>query len=185
MRTRTFAITCLGWLLILGGCSKVIRTDACSDQETNFATYKTFAFLDQSGKPARLDDPLAKTPDSRQAVRQIVESKLSEQGITRDRINDADFLIAIYAGDDDKLTAEMTRWHYSFGRHWHFEDDKSYTKGSLILDFFDNEENRLIWRGSIPGLVNDDGKLSGKTEEAISELLDTYPPDLQPRKSGF
>lgn len=185
MRRKAYIAISLGLLLTLGGCSKVVKTDICSDQGTNFSTYKTFAFLDQTGKPARLDDPFAKSPDSRQVVKQMVEQKLTEMGLTRDRINDADFLVAIYAGDDDQLRPEMQRWRYSFGQHWFFEDDRSYPKGALILDFFDAEDNRLFWRGAIFGIVRSDGGLTGKVGTAIPQLLDSYPPDFTPYKSPF
>jgi len=177
MARTILTLLCTGLLLIGAGCSKVINIDIRHDQQIDYLQYQTFAFLDQSGKPARLDDPFLKSPLARDTIRQIIEEELIERGFQRDRINDADFLIAIHAGTGDFLRQEMKRWHYSFARHWHFSDDIQYPGGTLILDFFDQGLNTAFWRGSAADMLKDNGGVSKDLRKAISKLLDAYPPE--------
>jgi hypothetical protein len=185
MSGKTLILLCTG-LMLFAGCSTVVKTDIRHDQQTNFADYRTFAFLDQSGKPARLNDPFITMPEARDSIRQMIESHLLERGFKRERINDADFLVAIHAGTDDLLNAEMKHWRYSFARHWHFADDISYPAGSLIIDFFDEEDNLVFWRGSAEQVFQSEDLISDKDKlrKAVSTVLDAYPPKRVPIDSS-
>jgi len=169
-----------GLLLVAAGCSAVINTRARHDRRTDFAEFKTFAFLDQTGKPARLNDPFMNRTDSREAVQKVIEESLTQRGFERDRINDAEFLIAVHAGTGDHLRPEMKRWHYRFGMAWHHTDNVIYPEGTLIIDFFSQEGGLLIWRGSAEEIVDRKGGFSGDMPKAVRQLIDAYPPKLQP-----
>ncbi len=183
MSKTTFTLLCTGLLLIAAGCATVINTEIYHDQQLDFSEYQTFAFLDQSGKPARLNDPFMNTPQVRDTIRQLIEAKMIERGFERVRINDADFLIAIHGGTGDYLREEMKRWRYGFSRHWNYTDDHIYPEGSLIIDFFDQEENTAFWRGSAGDILGGENEVSDDMRKAVSKLIDAYPPNKAPIES--
>jgi uncharacterized protein DUF4136 len=176
MSKTTFTILCAGLLLIGVGCSTVINTETQRDGETDFSKYETFAFVDQTGKPARLNDPFMSRPAFREQIRVTVEEQVAKRGLRKDTVDSADFLIAIHAGTDDYLRPEMKRWNYKFGRKWHHTDDRSYPPGSLIIDFIDREAMTLIWRGSAPEVLGGEDGVSKNLKRAVSRLIDAYPP---------
>ncbi|MCP4684365.1 MAG: DUF4136 domain-containing protein [bacterium] len=176
MTKTIFLLFCASLMVILVGCSKIIRTDIYYDQQMDFSQYHTFAFFDQSGKPARLPDPFLQTPGARDTISQTIENLLIKRGFRRDRINEADFLIAIHAGPDDYIRDEMKHWRYAYGNDWHLSDDRSFPQGTLILDFVDADVNTIFWRGSAPDVLIDKRAVPNDLESVISSLLGAYPP---------
>ena len=180
MSKTSLVIVTVGLLLAGFGCGSAMRTQICHAERIDLVEYQTYAFLDQSGKPARLDDPFMKTPDLRLQIREVIVEKMAERGFERARINEADFLIAIHAGSGDHLDDEMTRWRYRYAKYWHFEDDRSYPEGALILDFFDEGNNTLFWRGAAEDVLHGETEVTDDLKKAISKLLEAYPPQVPP-----
>jgi len=164
-------------LIIFAGCSKVIKTETFHDRQMDFSQYRSFAFFDQTGKPARLPDPFVNYAGAREAAKQIIETQLIDRGIRKERINEADFMIAIHAGSDDFLGPEMKHWRYSYGSHWHRDDNRSFPVGTLILDFVDADVNTVFWRGTAPDVLAADKAVPDNLQEVVARLLDDYPPE--------
>jgi hypothetical protein len=167
----------LAGLSIMTGCSSAVNIQVVHSQRFNPANYQTYAFMDQSGRPARPESIFMNNPELRLLLRDAIEEAMSERGFQRARINDADFLVVVEAGSGDKLRQEMKRWHYRYAMDWRYTDDLSYPPGTLLIDFVDQRENRVFWRGSAEGVLRGRTEITKAMRKAISKLIEAYPPE--------
>jgi hypothetical protein len=145
-----------------------IRTDY--DHHADFTKYKTYSW-------AKVDTP---DPLWNDRVKEAVDRALAAKGWSQ-----------VPSGGDVSLVAVgMTRekptletFYYGFGgwRWGGFGDATTYVEhyavGTLVVDMFDTNSKRLLWRGSASDVLSGKPeKDEKKLEKAVSKMFEHFPP---------
>jgi hypothetical protein len=167
-------------VLVFGfaSCSSV-RVTTDYDANTNFTSYKTFAFYKKGIDKAKISDL-----DKRRILRAI-EREMLAKGFTKS--NNPDVLISIFAKSRKKVNID-TRVGYS-DRFWYptyyYGRDRTritrQTEGTLFIDLIDTKNKKLLWQGIGSGALR--AKTGPKKEEKIqlfvNEILNEFPPEVK------
>lgn len=181
-KTSILAVCVLVWMAATLGCVKSYNTRVNYDQEVEFSTMKTFAWL----KPeAGVENPMELDKFTAIKVKKAIKEDLEGKGFNYSE-NNPDFLIVFYGSSEDKLTVihwsdpypawGYRGWHSGWGHHGDIYVEK-YKEGTLVIDVIASANQELIWRGSITGPVEERaGKLEKKLTKAVNIILLTFPP---------
>jgi len=176
---KTFSLLAL--LIIMSSCNSV-RVAADYDKNTNFDSYKTFAFFKTGIDKAEISDL-----DKRRILRAI-ESEMLAKGFTKSK--DPDLLVSIFT----KERQEVNVWNNGFGGFgygwgwspfWgnNFNTNVSTnSQGSLYIDLIDTKKKELVWQGKGSGYLTSSSKVDKKIERIntfVREIMTAYPPALE------
>lgn len=160
-------------LLLVAACSAIYDVSYDYDAEADLTNFGTYDWLPQP-EGVRADDILVKR------VKRATNAELGEKGL-RMTADNPDFLIAMHAGSEEKVT--QSDWGYTYSRNWHHGGGRSrsfrYQEGTLVLDFIDGESKELVWQGRAKGFVdkNSNPKKDDKlVNEAVRKILKKFPP---------
>ena len=176
---KTFSLLAL--LIIMSSCNSV-RVAADYDKNTNFDSYKTFAFFKTVIDKAEISDL-----DKRRILRAI-ESEMLAKGFTKSK--DPDLLVSIFT----KERQEVNVWNNGFGGFgygWGWSpfwgnnfniNVSTNSQGSLYIDLIDAKKKELIWQGKGSGYLTSSSKVDKKIERIntfVREIMTAYPPALE------
>lgn len=176
--------------LFVAGCS-TISVSHSFDPDTEFTELKRFGWM--SGPTVSSEDQLAL-----KNIQHSLATQLAAKGIVEDQDN-PDFLISIHGGKERKVDVQQWGYAYAdrsyfhrpfgaFGRGYGFvpppgridyrsgTDTFEYEVGTLILDFINPKNKELIWRGIATAVVENPVRPE-RVDQAVSELLQGFPPD--------
>jgi hypothetical protein len=173
------------WTLVLAlataGTAAAQQVTYDYDRAADFTKYKTYRWVEIEGaeRPNQLTD---------NAIKSAIDSNLAAKGLTKAAGDDADLLIAYQVS----VSQERQLHAYSYGGYgwggWGYGmGDTSITSttinvGTLVLDVYDPELKRLVWRGQATKSLNpskDPEKNRKKIQKAMDKLLKNYPPGQQ------
>ncbi len=153
------------------------------DRDADFASYRTYAWLDQSNDPASGNAQLARRQNSllTKRVRTAADVELGQKGLTINT-DSPDLLLVFHTGLQDKVNVTDYGYRYSYD-YWGWGgrniDVYQYTEGTLIIDMIDRNTHELVWRGSATATMDEQAS-SQKREETIAKavmgILEKYPP---------
>ncbi|VAW72091.1 hypothetical protein MNBD_GAMMA10-2331 [hydrothermal vent metagenome] len=130
-----------------------------------------------------------------------VEANLTGKGLTKNAA-DPDFLIATHFGTESRI--DITNWGYSYapntyytghgyGHHGYGHDGGyattggvnvyEYEQGTLILDFIDTDNKKLMWRATAKAIISPASTPQKQTEKinsGVQEILSSFPPPSEP-----
>ena len=157
-------------LLLLGfaltSCSSIsVRTDY--DREVNFTKYQTFKWMPN---PEKRLGRVKQNSLVDKRIRRAIKHEMETKGYRFVKSGKADALIVYHIAVQNKV--DIDRYGY-WGRRVHV---RRYKEGSIILDIVDARTKEMVWRGVAQGTVS---YLKGDPErvnEAVSKLLEEYPP---------
>jgi hypothetical protein len=163
-------------LLAVAGCGgPQLTVDSDYDPSTEFAKYKTWAWL--PGGKTDIDSM------SEQRIRTAVEAELPHHGLAK-ADEGADLAVTFQISIQHKI--KQSKATVGVGYSWgpaHVgvsgSPSKSYDEGTLILDLVDAKTKILIWRGTATGTVSKDYSPEERQERirtAVYHLLSDYPP---------
>ncbi|MFY8350872.1 DUF4136 domain-containing protein [Pseudoalteromonas sp. SSM20] len=177
-------------VLLLAACAKTPDWDY--DRTANFASYKTFAFVDNANL-AKNTTNYQISPLMEQRVREAVTRELKAKGFSQVASNQADVLINYHASVEKKIDVDTisynagmghpysARWGYwGVGYETH-TSTREYEVGTLVLDVIDRNEKALVWRGAKGGKLKKNQSPEQRTQianELIAEILSNFPPEL-------
>ena len=106
-------------------------------------------------------------PKVRQTIRTAVEQSLSSKGYEQVDRQQADFLVTWFGAIEQKIKKENIDHFYApYGYGTLYRDPVlntespraigEYEKGTIIIDFVDPKNQKLIWRGSGSGRLAED-----------------------------
>ena len=164
-------------MLILVGCSSSVDLSFDYDLQQDFSGCRTYAWYDQVSAPSEV---------ARNRIRKAVDIVLYHRGfryVEPDAV--PDFRISFTAVGEPALPADevSSRLAYVDGA-WRSPVDASavvpkYTSGTLIIDFIEPVEGRLLWRGVGSRSLNKN-RWQGQKEQDILEgvraILEQFPP---------
>jgi Domain of unknown function (DUF4136) len=185
MKTLKMAILGLtAPIMVLCGCSTVsVKTD--HDPTVNFGKFRTYAL-----EPPTKTPPLSPGADA--ALRTTLREHLAERGITEvSPSSRPDLAVVPHVRTERRYNVQQWTswgygpgaWPYSGGFYgmWYgapvtYNTISSYTEGTLILDFVDTSNQRLVFRGTGTGTVsNRPERNSDKIREAVEKIVARFP----------
>jgi Domain of unknown function (DUF4136) len=181
-------------IMIFSGCSTVSVT-ADYDHTANFAKYRTYAL-----EPPPKAPPLSPTSDA--ALRTTLRQELAARGIV-EVTPDArpDLAVVPHAKTEQKYSVEQySGWGYGpggwpyyggyygvwYGAPYTYNTISSYTEGTLILDFVDTSNQKLVFRGIGKGTVSNKPEANAdKIRDAVSKIVAKLPVSTQPIAGNY
>jgi hypothetical protein len=147
------------------------------DQETNFAKFKTYKWVDLQSD-VKLDDLLARQLTS------AIEAGLTAKGLSKVDSDSADLLIGYQAAaSQEKQINAYSMGGFGMGARWGggmaSATTSTLTVGSISLDMYEVASKHLVWRGTAtktidPGVKPD--KRQQNIQKGVAKMLKNYPP---------
>jgi len=152
------------------------------DRGTNFASYKTYRWVDL---PGRVPDELIDRD-----IKRSIDEQLAQKGLTKIE-KDADLYVGYQTVIDMEKGINVSAWGTRGGPGgWGGLDSGTVTGqtsaipvGMLLVDLYDPAKKQLIWRGDATkslDLKKDPDKNYKNLQKAMAKLFKNYPP--QPSK---
>jgi len=157
------------------------------DKETDFTRFKTYKWVELKDA-AKVDSLRDKS------IRQSIDAKLAEKGLTKTDADNADLLIGYQAGvgTEKQFTSYNTDWGYGGGWYrggWYGPTGGTTTgqtstiyTGQLALDMYDSKNHDLVWRGVVSKTIDPEAKPDKQEKnlnKAVTKLLKNYPPPVK------
>jgi len=163
--------------LFLTSCS-AISVNQDYDPAYDFSKLKTFGFI-PIPEDAGIDQLNA------QRLGDAIKSNLTAQGYTLSE--NADFGIALFFTKDTKTSVQSSGGYgygYGYGYRGYGGMGGStyvtqYDEGTLVIDFIDIAENKLVWRGVGTGALSESPSVEERTENinnSVAQILEQFPP---------
>ena len=180
-------------IVTLCGCSSM-KTNISYDAKASFTGLKTYAWIPYPAEQradVRLNyDFLDKT------IHASLNTELNKKGIAQTSDNQPDFRIRWYVAINEEATdtqittyaggfAGASGWGYDPNGQWTYATpmyqsyQRTYTVGSLVIDFLNAKTGHLIWRGAVNTVVNPSAapeQRKQKINQAIQQLIMEFPP---------
>ena len=143
------------------------------DDAVDFSTFTTFAFV-ETGDDLKESDPLA-----HDRVVAAIRIQLAAAGL--EEIEDNPQLSVTYhASEEEETRINTTHTGLNWGSSWVWGSSGisktdsnviTYTTGTIVIDIVEVEEEKLIWRGTAPGvLTGNPQKKEKRVNRAIQKL---------------
>ncbi len=173
MKISTFYFALLGLVMLATSCSS-IRVSTDYDTQTDFNTYKTFAFYRSGIDKVKISDL-----DKRRILRAIA-SELEAKGMHKSK--KPDVLINIFTKAREKVDIyEHNRYHFYYHPFYRNQISK-YTEGTLFIDIIDKKAKKLVWQGVGSGFLTKSSKPEKRIKNInrfVREIMRKYPPQKQ------
>ncbi len=165
------------WLL-LAACGYAQDAHYNYDRGTNFAGYKTYQWVDLSGRvPDELID---------RDIKRAVDEQLAQKGFTKVE-KDADIYVGYRALISVEKGVDLSGWGTrggpvgfgGFDNGTVTGQTSTIPVGTLIVDLYDGGQKRLIWRGDVNKTIDlkkDPDKNYKNVQKAVAKLFKNYPP---------
>lgn len=184
-------------LLFLSSCTSV-RVLSDYDKDTNFNSYKSYAFYKTGIDRAQISDL-----DKKRILRAI-ETEMAAKGFVKSE--NPDVLVSIFTKEREQVDVYNNNfgwgwgggwggfgwggfgpgfgWGGGFGPGWGWgggNNVSTRTEGSLYIDLVDAKKKELIWQGKGDGALNNTKNIEKKEmriKEFVSEIMTQYPPEI-------
>jgi hypothetical protein len=168
---KIFASMGIAVLAAASSFAQQVKTDY--DRNTNFAPYKTYSW-----EKVQTQDPLWVD-----RIEEAVNSALAAKGWT---LVPSGGTVAIVAIEMTRNQQTLETFYNGFGGGWRwgggFGDATTtvdnYKVGTLVVDLFDANSKKLIWRGSSSDtLSNKSDKNIRNLDKGVQKMFDHFPPE--------
>jgi Domain of unknown function (DUF4136) len=158
-------------LLLATAAIAGVKTDY--DRSANFNSYKTYSW-----ERVQTTDPLWVD-----RIKEAVDSQLAAKGWTR---VDSGGEVSIIAIEMTRNQRTLNTFYDGFGRGWRWGGGfgnatttvDTYKVGTLVVDLFDANTQKLIWRGSSSDTLSDKSDKNIKTlDKDVQKMFDHFPPE--------
>ncbi|MBA4851324.1 DUF4136 domain-containing protein [Emticicia sp. BO119] len=160
-------------MALLAGCSpqyKILK----SNQVDNFSLtqYKSFGFYEIEAKGDTLPERFT---ENLNLIKNAISRNLVSKGLTQS--NEPDLKINLAIVVKEKIQTRRTDFRTDAPRYigqrrysWKSEEIETgrYREGTLLLDFVNSSQNKLVWKGGIEGILPEK---QTKFEEGINKAL--------------
>jgi hypothetical protein len=188
MKNRNIVLSMIALLILfVSGCAV---TDI--DREVNFNGYRKYAW-----KKADVDvvNPIYESDLINKKIETVVQEEFAKKGIVLANNNKPDFFVNYNIRTEKKqqtINNYQGLGYYPFwGLGWGWRMPymmgypsygyggmpytREYTQGTLILDVVDAHSNKLVWRGSVSGNVDNVKNLQRQIEKGVKAIMKKYP----------
>ena len=175
MLSRLLIPVCLGFSVSVQAAKPHIQWD----QNYDFDSVQTYQWRDT-------DSPLAENnPLMHENVLADIEAQLTDAGLTRAE-DDPDVYVTYHTSTTENVRLESDAWGYGFGGYgtpawgaWGYEwngpvstttDVVTYDTGTLVVDIWDAEQQKLVWRASYSKVFSDN---PAKAEKQVAAAIES------------
>jgi len=158
--------------IAVGVCVLLANVKTDYDHNANFSQYKTYSWEKvQSADPLWVD-----------RIKGAVNSALAAKGLTQ---VESGGNIAIVAIEMTQNQQTLNTFYNGFGGGWRwgggFGDatttTENYKVGTLVVDLFDANTKKLIWRGSASDTLSDKSDKNIKNlDKGVQKMFEHFPP---------
>jgi hypothetical protein len=119
-------------------------------------------------------------------VKNAIELHLSEGGLIEDEMM-PDLLITYHVGVAGIVRLDAASYGFDYGPEWTWDPAwgtdagdfskkvKTYPKGTLIIDIWDRKAERVVWRGTMIGIVAEDPSAAAdKIKDALRMMVEKW-----------
>ncbi|HYR89915.1 MAG TPA: DUF4136 domain-containing protein [Terriglobia bacterium] len=154
----------------------VFARDVSSDYDhrVDFSKYRTYTWI----HPPMIDDPLL-----RQRVEEAIDRELQKKGLRMaSDPGKADLGVVVNGATKEKHTLHTFYDGFPGGWAWTGWGDaittiETYEVGTIVVDLFDMDSRRVVWRGVATETISDKPeKNTKKINKAIEEMFEHFPP---------
>ncbi|MHA7058655.1 DUF4136 domain-containing protein [Aquimarina sp. M1] len=175
---KFFSLLSLVLIITLSSCSTV-RVASDYDRQTNFSSYKSYAFYKPGIDKAEISDL-----DKKRILRAI-EADMAAKGFIKSQT--PDILVSIFTKTKENVNIYQNNFGLGYGWGWNpwfwnngFNTVSRTTEGTLYIDLIDASKNELIWQGmGTAALTKRVDKKQEKMNQIVSAILEKYPPELK------
>lgn len=183
-RGKAFAIT-LG--LVLAACASGITSEHEADPEADFSRYATYAWIGEGRATAATDagsSPQVVSPLGQQRIRRAVDARLATRGYRPAGADTADLLVSFSVASQRKTSEEQIAGRSTViapgdGRgQWQRNAPvrtRTYTEGTLTLEFFERESGRPVWTGWASKALSAAADREQVIRHAVEAILEDFP----------
>jgi Domain of unknown function (DUF4136) len=172
MKRFLLLIISLAFLFSILGCASMsVQTDY--DEEVDFSSYKTFAFMKVKYKHAPKDKIRRNLTEKR--LKLAVEHEMTTKGYKMIEGGRPDIRIIYHIDVKNRIDVD----HYGY-RGWRRPRGtvvRKYKEGTLVIDFVDPSKDQLVWRGLASGVAGNPEKMEKLINDAVTIILAEYPPE--------
>src|ERR1700731_1761934 len=170
MQRQTFASVGIALLAATVSFGQQVKTDY--DRNADFSQYKTYSW-----EKVQTQDPLWVD-----RIKEAVNAALTAKGLTP-VASGGD--IAIVAIEMTKNQQTLNTFYDGFGGGWRWGGGfgnatttvDNYKVGTLVVDLFDANTKKLIWRGSSSDTLSDKSDKNIKNlDKGVEKMFDHFPP---------
>jgi hypothetical protein len=148
------------------------------DRTVDMDSYKTFAWGGHMNFGPDLYD---RAPEAHGVIKNGIEYYLTRGGLVEDEEN-PQLRVTYYTDATEVIQLQVMHVGYEYGPGWYPNPywasgatsvaKNHYDKGSLVIDIWDVETERLIWRGvAIATIKEDPIKMVKKIDKAIDKIV--------------
>jgi len=170
--TSVFVAVAMSLLMTSASFAQQVKTDY--DRSVNFSQYKTYSW-----EKVQTQDPLWVD-----RIKSAVDADLAKKGWTK---VPSDGNISLVAIEATKNQQTLNTFYDGFGGGWRwggfggFGDatttTDTYQVGTLILDMFDTQTKKLVWRSSASDTLSDKTDKNIKNlDKGVEKMLKHFPP---------
>ena len=173
--------------LPVAACSSGPQVQSDFDPSFNFSQLNTYdwAVRTDAGK-----DPAVYNNIVESRVKEAVNQALQSKGFRQSSSNPS-FLVAWNGAINQQHSVQTVGTSYGYGWGWYggwggpgMSTSTTYVdtwdEGTLIIDIVDPKENKLVWRGSAQGKVNeyqsDPQDMQKNLNAAVDKMMANFPP---------
>jgi hypothetical protein len=187
MNTRRRIPSCMGIALLFATASFAQQVKTDYDRSADFSNYKTYSWEKvQTQNPLWVD-----------RIKAAVNSALAAKGFTQ---VESGGNVSIMAMEMTQSHQTLNTYYDNFGGGWGWRGwfgggfgggfgdgfgdstttESTYKVGTLVVDLFDSNTKKLIWRGSASDTLSDKSDKNIKNlNKGVEKLFDRFPPDAK------
>ena len=162
------------WLVLgiaLGGCS-TLSVSQDYDRNQDFSRFKTWAWAPLPPQADGASDPTQVSTLTHERIHRAVELEMKLKGYEQVDPTAANFWVKHYAIIEPQIRVAP-------GYDWGYDEVSSYDKGTVLIDFVNPKDKRMVWRGTASDVVDPDltpAEREERIQEAVHEILAQFPP---------
>ena len=161
---RNASVFIVSWLIVFAiSCSTVHHVSYDYDRGADFTRLKTYSWL-----PLKPEDQISESIE--ELIHNVVNNQLGSKGYKLVSKN-PDFSIVAKVGTKDEYWYGSGYYGYRYAH--------KIKAGTLLLDFVNNREYRLIWRSEAVAVLDfsySSEKLDKLVSEAVEKIFKEFPP---------
>ena len=175
MNTQLKIFASVGIMLLAATASFAQQVKTDYDRSTDFSQYKTYSW-----EKVQTQDPLWLD-----RIKEAVNAALKAKGWT---LAPSGGSVAIVAIEMTRNQQSLDTFYNGFGGGWRwgggFGDAtttvENYKVGTLVVDLFDANSKKLIWRGSSSDTLSDKSENNIKNlDKGVQKMFNHFPPEAK------
>lgn len=163
-------------LMLLLACSNELRVYTDYDRSVSIQKLTTYDWLPVKQIESR-NSPILINELTDKRIKTAVEAQLKEKGYEHSTTSPA-MIIHYHIVIENRASVRPEPFGYNYGQYWlrNEVDTYRYEEGTLILDFMDNKNCELIWRGWAVSVLDEDAITEEMIDKAVVEIFKKFPP---------